>query len=121
MHSVVFNATLEQVLTLIGTFVFAISGALLAVRKRYDIVGMTVLAELTATGGGIIRDLVLGAVPPAAFTDRVSFLLPLAAVALTFFAHRQMNHINAALLVFVLRVAALRYGWRAPTPAHPDE
>lgn len=100
MHSVVFNATLEQVLTLIGTFVFAISGALLAVRKRYDIVGMTVLAELTATGGGIIRDLVLGAVPPQAFTDRVSFLLPLGAVALTFFAHRQMNRINAAVLVF---------------------
>ncbi len=100
MRSVVFNATLEQILTLIGTFVFAISGALLAVRKRYDIVGMTVLAELTATGGGVIRDLVLGAVPPQAFTDRLSFLLPLAAVAVTFVAHRQMNRIRAAVLVF---------------------
>lgn len=100
MHSVVFNATLEQVLTLVGTFVFAISGALLAVRKSYDIVGMTVLAEITATGGGVARDLLLGAVPPAAFTDRFTFLIPIAAVALTFFAHRLMNRIQAAVLVF---------------------
>src|SRR5579884_1525781 len=100
MQPVVFNAVLDQDLTLVGTFVFATSGALLAVRKNYDIVGMTVLAEITATGGGIVRDLVLGAVPPAAFTDHVSFLLPLGAVLLTFFAHRQVNRIQTAVLVF---------------------
>ena len=100
MQPVVFNAVLDQDLTLVGTFVFAMSGALLAVRKNYDIVGMTVLAEITATGGGIVRDLVLGAVPPAAFTDHVSFLLPLGAVLLTFFAHRQVNRIQTAVLVF---------------------
>ena len=64
MHPVVFNPTVEEVLNLIGTFVFAVSGALLAVRKNYDIVGMVVLAEITAIGGGVIRDLVIGAVPP---------------------------------------------------------
>jgi uncharacterized membrane protein YeiH len=100
MHPVVFNATLEQALNLIGTFVFAISGALLAVRKNYDIVGMAVLAGITAIGGGVIRDLVIGAVPPAAFTDAIYFLLPLLATALTFFAHVQMNRLNAAVLVF---------------------
>jgi uncharacterized membrane protein YeiH len=100
MHPVVFNATLEQVLNLIGTFVFAISGALLAVRKNYDIMGMAVLAGITAIGGGVIRDLVIGAVPPTAFTDAIYFLLPLLATALTFFAHVQMNRLNAAVLVF---------------------
>ncbi|HLZ25085.1 MAG TPA: trimeric intracellular cation channel family protein [Ktedonobacterales bacterium] len=90
MQPVVFNAGLEAALNLIGTFVFAISGALLAVHKRYDIVGMTVLAEITAIGGGIIRDLILGAVPPAAFTDHVTFLIPLGAVALLFFVYRYM-------------------------------
>lgn len=100
MHSVVFNATLEQALTLVGSFVFAISGALLAVRKRYDVVGMTVLAEITATGGGVTRDVLLGAVPPSAFTDHLSFLIPIVAVVVTFYAHRQMNRMQAPVLVF---------------------
>lgn len=88
MQPAVFNAGLEEVLNLVGTFVFAISGALLAVHKRYDIVGMIVLAEITAIGGGVIRDLILGAVPPAAFTDHVTFLLPLGAVAILFIVYR---------------------------------
>lgn len=88
MQPVVFNAGLEQALNLIGTFVFAISGALLAIHKRYDIVGMTVLAEITAIGGGVVRDLILGATPPAAFTDHVTFLIPLGAVTLLFLVYR---------------------------------
>ena len=100
MHPVVFNDTLEQVLNLIGTFVFAVSGALLAVRKNYDIVGMAVLAVITAIGGGVIRDLVIGAVPPAAFTDAIYLWLPLAATAFTYFAHVQINRLNASVLVF---------------------
>ena len=100
MHPVIFNATLEEVLNLVGTFVFAVSGALLAVRKNYDIVGMAVLAGITAIGGGVIRDLVIGAIPPVAFTDSSYFWIPLLATALTFFAHVQMNRLNAAVLVF---------------------
>ena len=100
MHLVVFNTILEETLNLIGTFVFAVSGALLAVRKNYDIVGMIVLAGITAIGGGVIRDLIIGAIPPAAFTDASYFWIPLLAVALTFFAHAQINRLNAAMLVF---------------------
>lgn len=92
MQPVVFNANLEEALNLIGTFAFALSGALLAVHKRYDIVGMTVLAEITAIGGGVVRDLILGAVPPEAFTDHVTFLLPLGAVALLFIVYRYLLH-----------------------------
>jgi uncharacterized membrane protein YeiH len=100
MHTAVFNPTVEEVLNLIGTFVFAVSGALLAVRKNYDIVGMIVLAGITAIGGGVIRDLIIGAIPPAAFTDASYFWIPLLAVVLTFFAHAQMNRLKAAVLVF---------------------
>ena len=100
MHPVIFNATLEEVLNLVGTFVFAVSGALLAVRKNYDIVGIAVLAGITAIGGGVIRDLVIGAIPPVAFTDSSYFWIPLLATALTFFAHVQINRLNAAVLVF---------------------
>lgn len=102
MHPVVVNDTFETVLNLIGTFVFAMSGALIAVHKDYDIFGMVVLAEITAIGGGILRDLILGATPPAAFTDHISLLLPIAAAVLTFFAHAQIsrNRTQTAVLVF---------------------
>jgi len=54
---------------LIGTFVFAISGGLVAVRSKLDLLGIIVLAVATGVGGGLIRDVALGATPPAAFLD----------------------------------------------------
>ncbi|WP_188830252.1 trimeric intracellular cation channel family protein [Nocardia camponoti] len=57
-----------------GVISFAASGALMAVRKRLDLFGMVVLACATALGGGIIRDLLIGRTPPAAFTD-LTFLI----------------------------------------------
>ncbi len=97
---VVVNPTLQEILDLVGVFVFALSGALLAVRKDFDIIGMLVLAEITALGGGVIRDLVIGAVPPVAFTDLGYLLAPMAATVLTFFAHPHIERIVAAVLVF---------------------
>ena len=62
--------TLVLVLDLVGTFVFALDGALVALRvARLDIVGAITLGMVTAIGGGIIRDLLIGAVPPATFSD----------------------------------------------------
>lgn len=69
-------------------------------RKDYDLIGMAVLAEITAVGGGVIRDLIIGATPPVAFADDFFLLVPLGAVLLTYFAHAQLNRINAAVLVF---------------------
>lgn len=60
---------LVMVLDLLGVFAFALSGALVGVRKKFDIFGVLVLAGATGLGGGIIRDLMIGAVPPAALTD----------------------------------------------------
>lgn len=58
------------VLDLVGTFAFALNGALTAVRAAHvDIVGVITLGMITALGGGIIRDILLGAVPPATFLD----------------------------------------------------
>ncbi|MBM7369299.1 trimeric intracellular cation channel family protein [Gordonia hydrophobica] len=54
---------------LIGTIAFAASGALLSVRRGLDIVGIILLAGATALGGGIIRDVIIGKIPPTAFTD----------------------------------------------------
>jgi len=58
------------VLDLAGTFAFALNGALTAVRSVHvDIVGVLTLGVITALGGGIIRDILLGALPPATFVD----------------------------------------------------
>jgi uncharacterized membrane protein YeiH len=57
-------------LDLTGTFAFALNGALTALRvARLDIVGVITLGMITAIGGGIIRDVMLGALPPATFRD----------------------------------------------------
>lgn len=60
---------LTQVLDLGGTFVFAISGGLTAVRRRMDIFGVLVLAFAAGNAGGITRDLLIGATPPAAISS----------------------------------------------------
>ena len=58
------------VLDLAGTFAFALNGALTAVRSGHvDIVGVITLGMITALGGGIVRDVLLGALPPATFVD----------------------------------------------------
>jgi uncharacterized membrane protein YeiH len=58
------------ILDLAGTFVFALNGALTALRaERLDIVGVLVLGMFTAIGGGIVRDVLLGSLPPATFSD----------------------------------------------------
>jgi uncharacterized membrane protein YeiH len=58
-----------DILELVGLYVFATSGALMAIDKGFDVVGILVLAMLTALGGGILRDLIIGDTPPAAFSD----------------------------------------------------
>ncbi|CAL9294692.1 trimeric intracellular cation channel family protein [Streptomyces sp. SudanB182_2057] len=95
-----FSPSVQHTLDVIGIFVFAISGALLAVRKNFDVFGIAVLAEVTALGGGLFRDLVIGAVPPAAFTDLGYFVTPLVATLVVFFLHPHVERIQAAVLVF---------------------
>ncbi|MGY0491639.1 trimeric intracellular cation channel family protein [Streptomyces sp. WG-D5] len=95
-----FNPSVQHWLDLIGIFVFAISGALMAVRKNWDVFGIAALAEVTALGGGLFRDLVIGAVPPAAFTDIGYFTTPLIAAALVFFLHPEVERTQTAVNVF---------------------
>jgi uncharacterized membrane protein YeiH len=91
---------LEATLDLVGIVVFALSGALLAVRKRLDIVGLMVLALITATGGGVIRDLLIGDVPPAALRNLAYLVLPLVAALAAFVAHPLLHRLRTPVLVF---------------------
>jgi uncharacterized membrane protein YeiH len=64
------EAQLLLALDLVGTFAFALNGALTAARAAsLDIVGVVTLGMITALGGGILRDILLGVLPPATFTD----------------------------------------------------
>jgi uncharacterized membrane protein YeiH len=62
-------STLLLVLDLLGTFVFALSGGTVAVRHRLDLFGVLVLSCAAAVSGGIVRDVLIGAHPPAALAD----------------------------------------------------
>ena len=79
-----------QLLDGMGVFVFAISGALVAVRKDMDVFGMLVLAFLPAVGGGTLRDLILD-VPVFWLSDGTSVILVLVAVVLVFFGYRYIS------------------------------
>ncbi|MDJ0460786.1 trimeric intracellular cation channel family protein [Streptomyces sp. H27-C3] len=100
MFHELFTPSVQHALDIVGIFVFAISGALLAVRKNFDVFGIAVLAEVTALGGGLFRDLIIGAVPPAAFTDLGYFTTPLIAAALVFFLHPEVERIQGSVQAF---------------------
>ncbi|MCK2216482.1 trimeric intracellular cation channel family protein [Actinomadura sp. ATCC 31491] len=89
---------MSQILDLVGIFVFALSGALMGVRKRLDAVGMLVLAGMTALGGGVLRDLVLN-VRPIAFQSLGYVLVPVAATVIVFFWHPHVARVMPAILV----------------------
>jgi uncharacterized membrane protein YeiH len=71
-------------LDLVGTFVFALSGALVGVRHRLDLFGVLVLSFVAANGGGVMRDTMIGATPPAALQDWRYVAISIAAGLLTF-------------------------------------
>ncbi|MBV0892351.1 trimeric intracellular cation channel family protein [Paracoccus sp. Z118] len=86
-------------LDLAGTFVFALSGAMLAVQRRLDLFGITVLAVSAGLFGGMLRDVALGATPPAALEDTRYLLATFAAAAVIFFGHRLMDRLLRPVMV----------------------
>ena len=90
--------TLVRILDLTGIGVFAVSGALAAGRKRLDLLGVFVLASVTAIGGGTIRDLLLDR-SPVWLTDATYLIVISVAVAITFAYVRWRRPPLASLLV----------------------
>lgn len=96
----IFGNTTQLVLDLGGVFFFAMSGALLAARKGFDIVGSYLLAAMTGLGGGVVRDLILGADPPAAFDQPIHLVPPAVATALVYFFFPHVSRFRQTLLLF---------------------
>lgn len=85
---------------LIGTFVFALSGATLAVRHRLDLFGVIVLACAAAVSGGIVRDVLIGAQPPAAFDDWRYLATAIIAGVLSFLRYNTIERLRNPVQLF---------------------
>ena len=94
------DGTLEHALDLSGIFVFAVSGATLAVRRGFDAVGIVVLAIATSLGGGMIRDALIGELPPAALREQSYLLVALLAALVVLVAHGVVERLQRPVLVF---------------------
>lgn len=81
----------QLLLDILGVFVFALSGALVAVRKGLDLIGVIVLAWVAGLGGGILRDVLLGATPPVGVSDWRLMAPVLVAGGLTFVWYRRLR------------------------------
>lgn len=93
-------ATTLVVLDLVGIFVFAVTGALVAVRKNLDLFAALVLGGVTGLGGGFVRDVLIGATPPAALADWRYLTVPVAAGLLTFAFHPVIGRLERVVTLF---------------------
>lgn len=87
------------IVDLLGTFVFAVEGAMAGASANLDALGLIVLAIATAMGGGIIRDLLIGSVPPNAIRNWRYAATALAGAAVVFFFHPFVRQIPLPLMV----------------------
>jgi uncharacterized membrane protein YeiH len=92
--------TLLLVLDLVGTFVFALSGAIAGIKHRLDLFGVLVLSFAAGNAGGITRDLLIGAVPPAAVSDWRYLAVSLLAGILTFWRPSAIDRLRSPVLLF---------------------
>jgi uncharacterized membrane protein YeiH len=92
--------TAYTVLDLVGTFAFAISGAVAARQRRLDLFGIIVVTFMVACGGGILRDVCIGAIPPAGLSNWAYLAVSLLAAALTIMAYPQVRRLRHPVLLF---------------------
>jgi uncharacterized membrane protein YeiH len=93
-------STVVLALDLLGTAVFAISGAAMGVKHRLDIFGVCVLAFVAGNAGGVLRDVMLGATPPAALRGWHHVVVSLLAALLTFLWHPRIERLRTPILLF---------------------
>lgn len=92
--------SLYNFLDLAGTFAFAISGALAAKQRGMDLFGICVIAFIVACGGGIIRDLCIGAIPPAGLTNWKYLAVAIAAAGITIGLYSFVKLLKQPVLLF---------------------
>jgi uncharacterized membrane protein YeiH len=83
-----------------GTFVFALSGAMSGVKHKLDLFGVLVLSFAAGNLGGMSRDVLIGAIPPAAIHDWRYVAVSILAGLITFYSYRTVNRLSMPVLVF---------------------
>ncbi len=91
---------LLYILDLVGTAAFAASGAWAGIRNNMDLLGVLILGLVTAVGGGTLRDMLLGDLPPFSLKNETYLYLSLAVALLVFMLHRRLAFIEHPLLYF---------------------
>lgn len=93
-------ANIPLAFDLAGTFVFALSGGMTAVKHKLDIFGVLVLSFAAANSGGILRDVLIGSTPPLAISDWRYLAVSVAAGVITFYRHPLINRLRSPVLLF---------------------
>jgi uncharacterized membrane protein YeiH len=91
--------TLLFILDMAGTFFFAVSGAMVAVKKKMDLFGVIVLGTVTAIGGGTLREILLGRFPPFVFRRDIYIILAVAGAMFAFLFIEHLLQIGSAVLL----------------------
>jgi uncharacterized membrane protein YeiH len=94
-----YGAVTLAVVDLVGTFVFALSGAVTGVKHRLDLFGVLVLSYAAGNAGGITRDVLIGAVPPAAVSDWRYIAVSLLAGLATFWWYPRVSRLRSPVLL----------------------
>lgn len=90
---------LMEAMDWLGTFAFAVSGGLLGVKKRFDLFGVLFLSFVVAVVGGVIRDVLIGAVPPAAVTEIHYFCIAIVGGLVTFYWYSKVASLQRQILL----------------------
>jgi uncharacterized membrane protein YeiH len=83
-----------------GTFVFAISGAMVGVQRKLDVFGVLVLSFAASSAGGMLRDMLIGSLPPTAISDWRYLATSVAAGIVIFFWYTPMSRLHRPILLF---------------------
>ena len=100
------------IVEIVGTVAFAISGAMVGLQKEMDIFGVSILGLVTAVGGGVIRDLILGITPPMTFRNPVYALVAIAVSVIVFlpFVRRVFDRVHRLYDLLLLLMDSLGLG-----------
>lgn len=89
-----------EIIQITGTVVFAISGALTAANKRFDLMGVSIIAFVTALGGGTIRDVLIGAQPVGWMQSKWPLIAVLVGVTLAFIFRKKLQYLRKTFFLF---------------------
>lgn len=92
--------SLINLIDIAGTFVFAVSGIMVAIQKKFDLFGVIILAFVTAVGGGTLRDLMIGSTPVGWMESEIHVIAILSALPICYFLRAQLQKVRKTFLIF---------------------